>query len=62
MAEPRLDIVQVGGLRMRVATLGQGPLVILCHGFPESWHSWRHQIRALAAALGVPMEELVGDP
>ena len=50
MAEPRLDIVQVGGLRMRVATLGQGPLVILCHGFPESWHSWRHQIRALAAA------------
>jgi pimeloyl-ACP methyl ester carboxylesterase len=50
MAEPRLDIVQVGGLRMRVATLGQGPLVILCHGFPESWHSWRHQLQALAAA------------
>jgi alpha-beta hydrolase superfamily lysophospholipase len=27
-----------------------GPLVLLCHGFPESWYSWRHQIPALAAA------------
>jgi pimeloyl-ACP methyl ester carboxylesterase len=24
--------------------------VLLCHGFPESWHSWRHQLTALAAA------------
>ena len=42
--------MQVGGLRMRVATLGSGPLVLLCHGFPESWQSWRHQMRTLAAA------------
>ena len=27
-----------------------GPLVLLCHGFPESWHSWRHQVTALADA------------
>ena len=29
---------------------GSGPLVLLCHGFPESWMSWRHQLPALAAA------------
>ncbi len=29
---------------------GQGRLVVLCHGFPESWYSWRHQLPALAAA------------
>ncbi len=28
---------------------GSGPLVVLCHGFPESWYSWRHQLAALAA-------------
>lgn len=28
----------------------QGPLVVLLHGFPESWYSWRHQIPALAGA------------
>src|SRR5262249_36108386 len=36
--------------RMHLAELGSGPLVLMCHGFPESWYSWRHQIRALAAA------------
>jgi pimeloyl-ACP methyl ester carboxylesterase len=35
---------------MHVAEKGTGPVVILCHGFPESWYSWRHQIDALAAA------------
>jgi pimeloyl-ACP methyl ester carboxylesterase len=29
---------------------GRGPLVLLCHGFPESWNSWRHQLPALAQA------------
>lgn len=29
---------------------GSGPLVLLCHGWPESWYSWRHQIEALANA------------
>jgi pimeloyl-ACP methyl ester carboxylesterase len=29
---------------------GEGPLVLLVHGFPESWYSWRHQLTALAAA------------
>ena len=35
---------------MHLAEQGGGPLVLLCHGFPESWYSWRHQIPALAAA------------
>jgi pimeloyl-ACP methyl ester carboxylesterase len=33
-----------------VAEQGEGPLVILCHGFPECWYSWRHQLQALAKA------------
>src|ERR1700732_4661858 len=35
---------------MHVTESGAGPLVVLCHGFPESWYSWRHQLRALAEA------------
>ncbi len=42
--------LQAGGLRMHVAEAGEGPLVLLLHGFPESWYSWRHQLTALAAA------------
>ena len=35
---------------MRVAEQGDGPLVLLLHGAPESWYSWRHQLSALANA------------
>ncbi|HXP20893.1 MAG TPA: alpha/beta hydrolase [Streptosporangiaceae bacterium] len=42
--------VDAGGLRMHIAEAGEGPLVLLLHGFPESWYSWRHQLTALAAA------------
>ena len=42
--------VQTNGIHMHVAEQGEGPLVLLCHGFPESWYSWRHQLSALAAA------------
>jgi len=42
--------VETNGIRMHVAEAGAGPLVVLCHGFPESWYSWRHQLVALAAA------------
>jgi len=42
--------VETNGIRMHVAEAGAGPLVVLCHGFPESWYSWRHQLPALAAA------------
>jgi pimeloyl-ACP methyl ester carboxylesterase len=42
--------VETNGLRLHVAEQGTGPLVVLCHGFPEFWYSWRHQLPALAAA------------
>jgi pimeloyl-ACP methyl ester carboxylesterase len=42
--------IATNGIRMHLAEQGVGPLVVLCHGFPESWYSWRHQIEALAAA------------
>ena len=37
-------------ITMRVAEQGSGPLVLFCHGFPESWYSWRHQLAAVAQA------------
>src|ERR1700676_5577885 len=43
-------VVDVNGLKMHIAEQGRGPLVLLCHGFPESCYSWRHQIPSLAAA------------
>ena len=42
--------VETNGIRMHVAEQGKGPLVVLCHGFPELWYSWRHQLPALAQA------------
>lgn len=41
--------VSANGIRLHVAELGTGPLVLLLHGFPEFWWSWRHQLPALAA-------------
>ncbi|MFF4343704.1 alpha/beta fold hydrolase [Kitasatospora sp. NPDC001540] len=42
--------VEVNGVRLHLAEQGEGPLVLLLHGFPESWYSWRHQFGPLAAA------------
>ena len=42
--------VEVNGIRMHIAEQGRGPLVLLAHGFPELWYSWRHVLPALAAA------------
>ncbi|KQV15834.1 MULTISPECIES: alpha/beta fold hydrolase [unclassified Kitasatospora] len=42
--------VQTNGIRMHIAEQGEGPLVVLLHGFPETWYSWRHQFAALAGA------------
>ena len=41
--------VSANGIRLHVAELGTGPLVLLLHGFPEFWWAWRHQLPALAA-------------
>jgi len=50
MSQVQHRVVETNGIRMHVAEQGAGPLVVLCHGFPESWYSWRHQLAALAAA------------
>lgn len=41
--------VSANGIRLHVAECGEGPLVVLLHGFPQFWWSWRHQLTALAA-------------
>ena len=45
-----LQMIDTGAARLRVAIAGEGPLIVLVHGFPESWYSWRHQIPVLADA------------
>lgn len=50
MTEPTLQTLEVNGLRMQMAVQGSGPLVLLCHGFPELWISWRSQLAALSNA------------
>jgi pimeloyl-ACP methyl ester carboxylesterase len=48
--EAQHRIVETNGIRMHIAEEGSGPTVLLCHGFPECWYSWRHQLSALAVA------------
>jgi pimeloyl-ACP methyl ester carboxylesterase len=50
MSELKHRFIETNGIRMHIAECGTGPLVLLCHGFPESWYSWRHQLQALAEA------------
>lgn len=47
---PRLIHVPANGISLRAAVAGEGPLVLMVHGFPESWYSWRHQIGPIAQA------------
>jgi pimeloyl-ACP methyl ester carboxylesterase len=47
---PEFKTVDAGQAQIRVAIEGEGPLVLMVHGFPESWYSWRHQIGPIAAA------------
>jgi pimeloyl-ACP methyl ester carboxylesterase len=46
----RHRFVSANGARFHVAEAGEGPLVLLLHGFPQMWWAWRHQLAALAAA------------
>jgi len=50
MSEVTHRTIETNGIRMHIAEQGEGPLVLLCHGFPESWYSWRNQLGALADA------------
>ena len=58
MTDINFTQIESNGINMRLAQAGEGPLVLLIHGWPESWYSWRHQpddqrqaLLALAAAL-----------
>jgi pimeloyl-ACP methyl ester carboxylesterase len=50
MREITHEQVRVGDVELHVASCGpsDGPPVVLCHGFPELWYSWRHQLESLA--------------
>jgi pimeloyl-ACP methyl ester carboxylesterase len=50
MADVSHRFIDTNGISMHIAEQGTGPLVVLCHGFPECWYSWRHQLPALAEA------------
>lgn len=42
--------IATNGIELKIAEQGEGPLVLLLHGFPESWYSWRHQFEPIAEA------------
>jgi pimeloyl-ACP methyl ester carboxylesterase len=42
--------IEANGINIHYVEQGEGPLVVFCHGWPESWYSWRHQIPAVADA------------
>ncbi|WP_037571294.1 alpha/beta fold hydrolase [Phaeacidiphilus oryzae] len=50
MTDPRHRLLDGPAGPIHVAEQGSGPLVLLVHGFPETWYSWRRQLPALAAA------------
>ncbi|GHG70555.1 alpha/beta hydrolase [Comamonas sp. JC664] len=50
MADITHRTVTTNGINLHIAEAGKGPLVLLLHGWPESWYSWRHQLHALAEA------------
>jgi len=50
----------VNNVRLHYAEAGSGELVILLHGFPEFWYSWRHQLKALAPLFHVVAPDLRG--
>lgn len=57
----RHGYAQVGDVRLHYAESGEGErLVLLLHGFPECWYSWRHQLRALGESFHVVAPDLRG--
>lgn len=52
--------VKTNGVRLHCVSAGQGDPVILLHGFPEHWYSWRYQIPALASRRRVIVPDLRG--
>jgi len=50
MTEIKHRTIKTNGINMHIAEAGEGPLVLMLHGFPELWYSYRHQLPALAGA------------
>src|SRR5713226_3533948 len=48
------------GLHMRIARAGAGPLMVMLHGFPECWYSWRHQLKGLSSSFTCVAPEMRG--
>jgi epoxide hydrolase 4 len=60
-SEIKFDFAQIGGVRLHYATAGKGAkLVVLLHGFPEFWYSWRYQIAALSDEYTVVAPDMRG--
>jgi hypothetical protein len=49
-SEIRDGYAEIGDVRLHYVEAGEGPLIVLLHGFPEFWYGWRQQIKPLAAA------------
>lgn len=61
MGEPwRHETVRANGLSFHCAVAGEGPLLLLLHGFPQFWYAWRNQIPALAKRFKVVAPDLRG--
>lgn len=54
------EYIRVNGIRLHYVTAGQGPLLLMLHGFPEFWYSWRHQIPLLSPYFTVVAPDLRG--
>jgi len=50
MKDRNFQLIETNGIRLRAVVEGEGPLVILLHGFPQCWYLWRHQIDPLVEA------------
>src|SRR6267154_965752 len=50
MKQRNFQMIETNGVTLRTVVEGQGPLVVLLHGFPQCWYLWRHQIDPLVAA------------
>jgi pimeloyl-ACP methyl ester carboxylesterase len=58
--ELRHEFIKVNGIRMHYVTMGNGSLIILLHGFPEFWYSWRYQIPTLSDQFKVVAPDMRG--
>ena len=54
------DFIETNGINLHYVTQGVGPLMLMLHGFPEFWYSWRHQIPELAFDYKVVALDLRG--